>query len=121
MNPLELGTKTTFIRNEGVGSWEINLAAFLTDLNTNEWDQVRNLLDYISTHHLAFQTQVAAFDDARALLAYRYNNDLNTLSAIGAPNNLFGTSGINAFSHDHIDGFCVRWQLVDDQFSIARL
>src|ERR1039458_10096852 len=28
-----------YFRNQGVGSWEINLAAFLTDLNTNEWDQ----------------------------------------------------------------------------------
>jgi len=26
-----------FFRNEGVGSWEINLAAFLADLNTNQW------------------------------------------------------------------------------------
>ena len=38
-------------------------------------------------------------------MAYRYNNNLNTLSTIGAPNNLFGTSGINAFSLDYIDGF----------------
>ena len=27
-----------YLRNEGVGSWELNLAAFLADLNTNEWD-----------------------------------------------------------------------------------
>src|SRR6185295_11866148 len=26
-----------FVRNEGVGSWEINLAGFLVDLNTNLW------------------------------------------------------------------------------------
>ncbi len=26
-----------YFRNQGVGSWEINLAAFLADLNTNEW------------------------------------------------------------------------------------
>jgi hypothetical protein len=28
----------SYFRNQGVGSWEINLAAFLTDLNTNQWD-----------------------------------------------------------------------------------
>ncbi len=27
-----------YFRNQGVGSWEINLAAFLADLNTNEWE-----------------------------------------------------------------------------------
>ena len=32
------GTMVIF-RNQGVGSWEINLAAFLADLNTNEWGQ----------------------------------------------------------------------------------
>ncbi len=26
-----------YLRNQGVGSWEINLAAFLADLNTNMW------------------------------------------------------------------------------------
>src|SRR5205814_959143 len=26
-----------FLRNQGVGPWEINLAAFLADLNTNMW------------------------------------------------------------------------------------
>src|SRR5439155_119992 len=26
-----------FLRNQGVGMWEANLAAFLTDLNTNMW------------------------------------------------------------------------------------
>ena len=30
-----------FIRNEGVAPWEINLAAFLADLNTNVWDRLR--------------------------------------------------------------------------------
>jgi len=27
-----------YSRDMGVGSWEINLAAFLADLNTNQWD-----------------------------------------------------------------------------------
>ena len=28
-----------YFRNQGIGSWEINLAAFLADLNTNQWGQ----------------------------------------------------------------------------------
>ena len=103
VNPSQTGNEDNFDRNEGVGSWEINLAAFLTDLNTNEWDnKITGLYQYPPS---GLNNPVAAFDDARALLAYRYNNNLNTLSTIGAPNNLFGTSGINAFSLDYIDGF----------------
>ena len=102
VNPPPIGYDA-FSRNEGVGSWEINLAAFLVDLNTNEWDnKITGLYQYPPS---GLPGPFAAFDDARALLAYRYNNNLNTLSTVGAPNNLFGTSGINAFSYNHIDGF----------------
>jgi len=38
-----------YFRNQGVGSWEINLAAFLTDLNTNEWDPGTDPYNYQQT------------------------------------------------------------------------
>ena len=102
-----------FNRNEGVGSWEINLAAFLADLNTNEWGQVIGTPANGITKYYFFRYQNpgnvgCAFDDARALLAYRYNNNLNSLNYIGTVANLynlFGNAGINAFSSDYIDGF----------------
>ena len=33
-----LGGTDGFFRNQGVGTWEINLAAFFADLNTNQWN-----------------------------------------------------------------------------------
>jgi hypothetical protein len=100
-----------FIRNEGVGSWEINLAAFLVDLNTNQWGQVigtpaNGNTTYYYYQYFPYINRGYAFDDTRALLAYRYNNDFNTLVPIGnQPGYLFGNPGINAFSYDYIDGY----------------
>ena len=37
-----------FLRNQGVGTWEINLAAFLTDLNTNLWLRQRRVYNFAS-------------------------------------------------------------------------
>ncbi len=34
------GVDDGYFRNPGVGSWELNLAGFLADLNTNIWGQV---------------------------------------------------------------------------------
>ena len=81
-------TEDGFLRNEGVGSWELNLAAFLADLNTNEWDSsAYGSYDYQApglfyVPPLAFNgNQGAAFQDAESLLSYRYNtNLLNQLS-----------------------------------------
>jgi hypothetical protein len=91
-----------FIRNEGVGSWEINLAAFLADLNTDEWGQVIGNTTYYYYHYLPYINRGYAFDDARALLAYRYNNDFSTLYSA---QNLFPANGQTAFEYDNIDGF----------------
>ena len=91
----------SFIRNEGVGSWEINLAAFLADLNTNRWDPPtlwNPLIEPYQYPGIAAGGSVA-FDDARALLAYRYNNDFNTLNLVP---NLFGANGATAFGNDII-------------------
>ena len=38
LNPaLARGIGDGFVRNQGVGTWEMNWAAFLVDLNTNFW------------------------------------------------------------------------------------
>jgi hypothetical protein len=87
----------SFVRNEGIGSWEINLAAFLADLNTNQWDSTS---PYLYPYPQAFTSP--AIDDARALLAYRYNNDFSSLTAV---NNLFSPAGVAAFTSDNIDGY----------------
>ncbi|MBI3849545.1 MAG: hypothetical protein HY298_04535 [Verrucomicrobia bacterium] len=86
-----------FERNQGFGSWEINLAAFLRDLNTNFWTYTYNKpvdpnLDNPGT----------AFDDARSFLNYRYAGGLNTLKSVA---NLFGPAAATAFARDSIDGY----------------
>ena len=109
-----------FFRNQGVGSWEINLAAFLADLNTNQWDfQLRRTIRTITTNTECSKSGIA-FDDARALLAYRYNNNFNNLASV---DNLFsgplGLRAINAFSNDDIDGYS-DGAVADHRLSIAR-
>ena len=94
-------TKDFFFRNQGVGSWELNLAAFLADLNTNEWGQIigssPGWYQYNEASQLSLPNVGAAFDDARALLAWRYANEYNSLATA---NNLFGLNGLVAFTRD---------------------
>ncbi|MEW6303613.1 MAG: hypothetical protein AB1705_09095 [Verrucomicrobiota bacterium] len=69
-----------FLRNQGVGPWEINLAAFLRDLNTNSWSYVSY---ETNIPPFAVRNDGTAFDDALSLLKYRYNDsyaNLQTLS-----------------------------------------
>jgi hypothetical protein len=78
-NP-NLGANDGFFRNQGVGSWEINLAAFLTDLNTNEWDTTIAPYNYLEP---ASANNGFAFQDALSLLYYRYNGvSLPTVSTL---------------------------------------
>jgi hypothetical protein len=81
-----------YLRNEGVGSWEINLAAFFRDLNTNIW----NLNSYTYDPRSGW-----AFEDAVEVLRFRYNNDFTTLKSV---NTLFaGTPAPTLFQRDGID------------------
>lgn len=65
-----------YLRNEGVGSWELNLAAFLTDLNTNEWGLNFTGNGYNYKTPLGLNNSGAPFDDALAILRYRYAFDI---------------------------------------------
>jgi hypothetical protein len=79
-----------YFRNQGVGSWEINLAAFLADLNTNEWGQIvgsgpgapGGSATYYQYNQIGNANSGHAFEDAYALLKYRYNT--NSLPLAGA-------------------------------------
>ena len=81
-----------FFRNQGVGSWELNLAAFLRDLNTNTWSYPYN--SYNTNLGGSSGAGLDSFDDARTLLNYRYNGTYNNLSSF---NQLFGASAGLAF------------------------
>jgi hypothetical protein len=102
VNPPPVGVGDVFFRNQGVGSWEINLAAFLADLNTNQWGEVvgsypnfpigsANWYQYDQANPTPSANVGTAFDDARALLAYRYNNNYSSLYPVGGANGLFTT------------------------------
>jgi hypothetical protein len=76
-----IGSPDGYFRNQGVGSWEINLAAFLADLNTNQWNPPTILNPLLEPYQYpALVGGSVAFEDARALLAYRYNNNYNSLA-----------------------------------------
>jgi hypothetical protein len=84
-----------FMRNEGVGSWEINLAAFLADLNTNIWlSTAPPASAYYYYSQPASRNQGIAFEDALSLLSYRYNYTYSSLA-----------SGPAAFVNDGIDEY----------------
>ncbi len=103
-----------FLRNMGVSSFELNLAAFLADLNTNLWNRGNSagfepIPPYPATLAYSYRTnlnqpsQGTAFTNATEMIRYRYNQTYNSLRSV---NTLFGpTIGGLAFQTDGIDGY----------------
>ena len=64
-----------FSRNQGVGSWEINLAAFFRDLNTNYWlgdsPAIPVGYHYRPTNFFVPSASGTAFQDALSILTNR--------------------------------------------------
>jgi hypothetical protein len=100
----------SFFRNMGVGTWEINLAAFLVDLNTNFWQPPASPYAYygLPSNYLQANSGVA-FEDALSLLSYRYSSPPGALRWARPPimsvAQLFGAAGVNAFTRDFVDGY----------------
>jgi hypothetical protein len=97
-----------FVRNQGVGTWEMNMGAFLTDLNTNMWFNTAAINNgwgngYIyDVSDLTRVNRGAGFDDATALLRYRYDWDWRTL---WTPGRLISGLAVDAFREDGYDTF----------------
>ncbi len=101
------GGASAFMRNEGVGGWEINLAGFFSDLNTNTWFVNAPQLPYRYTTNLTSPSSGLAFDDASILLRQRrvspntlaFSQDFLTRDT--------GVSGsfANQFRNDRVDWF----------------
>ncbi len=76
-----------FFRNEGVGSWELNLAAFLADLNTNAWDPqtTENPANnpYFYGRSGVNPNSGRAFEDAYSILVNRYAGSYSSLAIPG--------------------------------------
>src|SRR6266566_10070310 len=99
-----------FLRNQGAGTYEGNLAAFLVDLNTNLWPPQGSPggLGYFYNTDPAQQSTGAAFQDALWLLRYRYQGNWKTLKTV---RQLFGNIGEYSFNNDLVDGY-VGWPLM---------
>jgi hypothetical protein len=102
VNPVA-GGSDSFMRNQGVGSWEINLAAFLADLNTNIWSPVAlpaNLFYAYNEPNNNTANSGITFQDALALISYRYNFIYNSqATASNSLMNLFNyPRGIDGYS-----------------------
>lgn len=112
LNALHNHTKNSieredFLRNQGIGPWEMNLAAFLSDLNFNEWGK-NGGYNYMEPT-MEGENQGKSFLDAFSLLRYRMNypDDLpnleNTLENLGIDTNVSDFQ--NGFQNDNVDFF----------------
>jgi hypothetical protein len=91
-----------FLRNQGVGSWEINGGGFLRDLNTNEWPY------YAYNNNILQQNQkttLAGGVDAMAEANNIYTNTTGPLAQMASAQYSFGAVGRNAFLGDYIDDY----------------
>jgi hypothetical protein len=89
-----------FLRDQGVGTFEINLAAFLHDLNTNYWGGVGYTYDPVNGF-----CSGTAFADAGSLLAYRYAATPSLSFTLASVSQLYPGAGATAFGKDFIDGY----------------
>lgn len=71
-----------YMRNQGVGPWEMNLAAFFTDLNTNQWPSnwPPSQANYFYNTNLGASSGGAGFSNALNVVSYRQANSINNLS-----------------------------------------
>ncbi|HLX72247.1 MAG TPA: hypothetical protein VKV04_21730, partial [Verrucomicrobiae bacterium] len=68
-----------FYRNQGVGTYEDNLAGFLADLNTNMWWTNGGASQYFYNLNPGGVSSGLAFSNANDLLSYRYGNSFGSL------------------------------------------
>jgi hypothetical protein len=96
-------TSDRFRRHQGVGSYELNFAAFLRDWNTN----IYQAGDYSYFTNAGTPNGGIAFADALSLLKYRYGNDARTQPSINALVNAndFGNNALNEFRFNGVDYF----------------
>ena len=95
-----------FLRNMGAGTYEINLASFFVDLNTNYWPfplgNAFGASAYMYDTDTGNPSRGSAFDDALSVLRYRYGAATANQRSVRT---LFGLNGVKAFSVDFTDGY----------------
>lgn len=108
-NHTQNSNKIDFLRNQGVGPWEMNLAAFLSDLNFNKWGEDRGY-NYVEPGMGVknVRNKGRSFDDAFSLLRHRMNGAspsslVDTLSSLGIDTN--SPPFQNSLEDDNVDFF----------------
>ena len=86
-----------FVRNQGVGPWEMNLGGFLADLNFNEWGGSGGYFYQRPLSPLA--NSGTAFNDAVSILSYRLDQEvLPSFQTLANP-------GATSLQRDYVDLF----------------
>lgn len=99
-----------YFRNQGVGTYEINLAGFLADLNSNAWNNA--VSPYFYSTNFGTLNSGTAFADAWELLRFRYGGagskaalpSLNQMLGPGAPTAIFANNGIDEYLNEPLIG-----------------
>lgn len=94
---------SAYLRNQGVGSWELNAAGFLRALNTNVWQ----LNDFSYSTASATQSTGQAFSDAERLLRFRRNAVRSDTAErfFGYEFGVMGSSRGNLLASDLVDNY----------------
>ena len=92
-----------YLRNQGVGSWELNSAAFFRALNTNVWQ----LNDFTYSTAVATLSTGRAFSDAERLLRFRRNATRPDTAErfFGYEFGIIGSSKGDRLSSDLVDNY----------------
>ena len=108
-NPTGRGNQYLYMRNQGVGSWELNMAGFLRQLNPIQW---RYYYDWIfrpiNARGLDLpRAEYWAFSDSRDIMMHRYYGSRRNLAgmipALGLPPSEAPRLGYNLID-DYSDG-----------------
>ncbi len=99
VDPMNTLSASAYARNQGVGSWELNLAGFFRGLNTNIWGNA----SYQGYDPLVGKPGTGkAFDEAFGVLSYRYNGSRANLLTM-AKN--FSGPAASGFDRDRVDSY----------------
>lgn len=125
-----------YSRNEGVGGYEINLAAFLADVNTNAWNNpnapynatrytLSPDLNYPPTFPPALPSRGTSFDDAWDVLSFRISGskaNMNNLYQVFNAQTLPQQARVDAvFMNDGIDTYALNPPLGTDADAPPRI
>ena len=106
-----------YFRNQGVGTWELNLASFFYDLNTNMYAGGGQYTSFLNPNSGVITWGGNPFVDALDFYRYRLNGprkdplyQYNAADAVYRTTlnnvaNLYGGPGVNAFTTDFFDGY----------------